>query len=121
VNFRQQLQEAYESGYKSAMNENAIRKLAKAAAEYFDVPKITLGQELKDYLNSLDLLVPRSVATPKIQTKKQQKYLGTTKDFANPFFRRNRDERLLKKTLDRRRAAFDRARLQPLPDPRLEQ
>ena len=47
------LKEAYEAGHKSALSENVIKKLAARAAEYFDVPKITLGQELEDYLRSL--------------------------------------------------------------------
>ena len=124
MNFRQQLQEAYESGYKSAMNENAIRKLAKAAAEYFDVPKITLGQELRDYLLSLNLLKRSTGGTGVSQGINVKRggtatYLGTNNDIKNPFFRR-KGRPLTPKTLERRKLAFDRARLQPLPDLELE-
>ena len=54
---RKELREAYEAGYKSGLNENAVKRLAARAAEYFDVPKITLGQELRDYLKSLGLFL----------------------------------------------------------------
>jgi len=125
------LKEAYEAGHKSALNENAVKRLAAKAAEYFDVPKITLGHELRDYLDSLNLLKPGSVpkvrpkfgyrGTPSLKIKRQQKYLGTAKDFVNPLYRRRSDQQLTQKTLDRRKLAYDRARLQPLPDPSLEQ
>ena len=125
------LKEAYEAGHKSALNENVIKKLAARAAEYFDVPKITLGQELEDYLRSLNLLKATSVrkanrkypskAPPSLKIRRQQKYLGTAKDFVNPLYRRRSDQQLTQKTLDRRKLAYDRARLQPLPDPSLEQ
>ena len=119
---KMRLKEAYEAGHKSALSENAIRKLAARAAEYFDIPKITLGKELEDYLRSLNLLKRSKSGTTKgVNVKRQQKYLGTAKDFKNPLYRRQRDQQLTQKTIDRRKLAYDRAKLQPLPDPSLEQ
>lgn len=122
---RQLIKEAYKEGYESALNENAIRKLADRAAEYFDVPKITLGQELRDYLKSLNLLKRRPGTKTgvtkgiKVKTGGTATYLGTNKDVMNPFYRRKGRPKS-PKTLDRRKLAYDRARLQPLPDLELE-
>ena len=125
------LKEAYEAGHKSALSENAIRKLAARAAEYFDIPKILDPIEVRKYLQSLGLLKATGIkggksadtGTPdlKIKRGKSAKYLDTDKDILNPFYRRTRQDELSQKTLDRRKLAYDRARLQPLPDPSLEQ
>ena len=122
MNFRQQLHEAYEAGYQSALSENAIRKLAARAAEYFDVPKITLGKELKDYLRSLGLLKRNKTSETKginIKRGETERYLGTNKDVKNPFYTRSGRTKS-PKSIERRRLRYDRARLEPLPDLELE-
>ena len=105
---RKELREAYEAGYKSGLNENAVKRLAARAAEYFDVPKITLGQELRDYLKSLGLLKRSKTGGTKginIKRGETERYLGTNKDVMNPFYRRA-DRPTSPKTLERRRLAF---------------
>ena len=120
---RQKLREAYQSGYESGLNENAIRKLAAKAAEYFDIPTITLGKDLRDYLQSLGLLKRSKTGTTKgvnVKRGETERYIGSNKDIVNPFYSRPGRPKSPKSS-KATKLAYDRARLQPLPDPSLEQ
>ena len=117
------LKEAYEAGHKSALSENAIRKLAARAAEYFDIPKITLGKDLRDYLQSLGLLKRSKTGTTKgvnVKRGETERYIGSNKDIVNPFYSRPGRPKSPKSS-KATKLAYDRARLQPLPDASLEQ